>query len=171
MLQAFLSHLWSRYTVADLPSIWLPSPSAGDPPCHHHPLLSCLLWPKQQNRKRNQGIRSCKLCLQNRIISCHVYWYLDCNRYQTYSVKYLMSDSYRVWKVMMLKARWGGKPSLFPQYPAGFGLTRPEPAHPAQPEGHPDKRIKACESLNTLSRTAQAHLCKACWNPNGAPFL
>lgn len=87
------------------------------------------------------------------------------NLYQTYSVKYLRSDSYRVWKVMMLKARWGGKRSLFPQYPAGFGLTRPEPAHPAQPAGHPDKRIQACESLNTLSSTLQMHLCKACWNP------
>lgn len=65
----------------------------------------------------------------------------NCLKSQTHSVKYLTSDSYQVWKVMMLKARWGGKRSLFPRYPAGFGLTRPEPAHPARPAAHPGKRI------------------------------
>lgn len=94
----------------------------------------------------------------------------NCLKSQTHSVKNLTSDSYQVWKVMMLKARWGGKRSLFPRYPAGFGLTRPEPAHPAPPAAHPGKRIEVCKSLKTLSRTPQAHLCKACWNPKGAHF-
>lgn len=48
----------------------------------------------------------------------------------------------------MLKARWVGERCRIPRHPAGFGLTLPEQAHPAQPEGRPDKGVEVCESGN-----------------------
>lgn len=106
--------------------------------------------PPGENRERNQRIRSCPLCLQSRIMTA------GC---RTGCVKALPSGSYRVWKVVTLKARWGGKHSPFPQYPAGFGPAQLEPAHPAQPAGRPSERIQASESTkHTLNGTPRKHL-------------
>lgn len=141
--------------MADLPSIWLPLPSAEDPPFRRHPLLSWLLRLEKTELTDIETRLDLEYCVLKTDLAIF-YGYLATlirtvgNLYQTHTRKYLISYSYRVWKVMMLKAHWGGEHSLFPQYPASFGLTQAVPAHPAQPSGHPDKRIDVCESLDTL---------------------